>query len=279
MNDYKSKSVLQFMSDQNFSGDPKLLVKKLIIDDLEEVELLGGVDTVKDRLKYLASLRGISEPNFIELSNLESGHTDGSQININSNDSASRQIFTWAHEIVHSYFRPSSGVKVDCLGGEFHCSSENLEEEALCDYGASIILFYGHAPEAFDLVSLNKMISLTGASPEATASSMLQHFDQSHGFIVWKRKLKKGENKAQISMFEGDIERPFRIDYAICENVFLPENKSVDKGDSIDRCELDSTSEGEIVIDLKSNIITLSTQNLLISGGRILTLFKVCPFA
>ena len=275
MTDHKTKSVLQFMSENSFSGDPKVLLKTLIFADLQEIDSLGGINNVKDRLKCLASLRGLAEANFIELPNDESGHTDGSQININVTHSEARQLFTWAHEIIHSYFIRSTGVKVDCFGDEFHSSSENEEEESLCDYGASQILLYGHIPGALNISSLLEIINATGASPEATALSMLDHFDDTHGLIIWMRKCKKGENPDQTSLFAEDIKHPFRIDYAVSKNAFLPKNKSVNEGDAVDQCETAGSSSGEIILDLKGHAVTLMTENLSISNGRILSLFKL----
>lgn len=275
MTDYKTKSVLQFMSENSFSGDPKVLLKMLILADMQEIDSLGGINNVKDRLKCLASLRGLTEPNLIELPNHESGHTDGSQININVAHSAARQLFTWAHEIVHSYFIRSTGVKVDCFGDEFHSSSENKEEESLCDYGASQILFYEHIPGSLNVASLLEIMDATGASPEAAALSMLDHFDDTHGLIVWMRKCKKGENLDQTSLFTEEIDHPFRIEYAVSKNAFLPKNKSVNEGKAVDQCEVAGSSSGEITLDLKGRVVKLMTENLSISNERVLSLFKL----
>lgn len=274
MNEYRSKTVLKLMADHNFEGDPKELLKKLVFADLETIESLGGIENIEDRLKFLSSYRGLSEPKLVDMDDDQSGHTDGRQINLNSNHPESRRLFTWAHEIIHSYFEKSAGVKVEYFGGEFHCSGENKEEESLCDFGASLILFYGHKPDSFNIESLLKLMETTGASAEATASSMLEHAEADQGFVVWSRKCKKGENPDQISMFMEE-KHPFRIDYAMSRSVFLPQNKSVNEGDAVDACETDSRSMGAIHLDLHPSRLSLETENLLISNGRVLTLFTV----
>jgi hypothetical protein len=272
MNEYKSKTVLNFMVTHDFEGDPKELLRKLVYEDLETIESLGGVENIEDRLKFLSSYRGLSEPKLVEMEDDQSGHTDGNQINLNAKHSKSRRLFTWAHEIIHSYFEKSAGIKVDYFGGEFHCSGENKEEEFLCDFGASMVLFYGYEPDSFNIESLLRLIELTGASAEATASSMLEHAGNDQGFVVWSRKCKKGESPDQTSLFSEE-KQPFRVDYAMSRSVYLPANKSVNEGDAVDICESDNRSSGTIHLDLHPSRLSLETENLLISNGRVLTLF------
>lgn len=216
----------------------------------------------------------LSEPKYIALDRSESGHSDGSAIFININDSRSRQLFTWAHEISHSYFGKSSGVTTDCLGVEFHCSGTNLEEERLCDFGASLILMYGMSPKDFCVDSLIETMNKTGASPEAITISMCRQAGVDDGIIVWRRKCKKGENTNQTSLFSEEIQFPFRIDYAYSKNIFLPNNKSIDEGDSIILCETNNRSSGVIGIKLNNNMIKLKSDNLSISNNRVLTLYR-----
>lgn len=272
MNEYQSTTVLNFMVAHDFKGDPKELLRNLVYEDLETIESLGGVENIEDRLKFLSSCRGLSEPNLVDMEDDQSGHTDGNQINLNSNHSASRRLFTWAHEIIHSYFEKSAGIKVEYFGGVFHCSGDNKEEESLCDFGASLILFYGHDPDSFNIDSLLKLMEATGASAEATASSMLEHAEDDQGFIVWSRKCKKGESPDQMSIFSEE-KHPFRVDYAISRSVYLPANKSVNEGDAVDICESNNRSSGTVHLDLHPSRLTLKTENLLISNGRVITLF------
>lgn len=273
MANYKTKAVLDFLAKHVSDGTPEELLKNLIYNDLALVTD-DSVSSTEDLLKMLGSLRGFSQPKFVDLKDEDSGYTDGKEIFINSNHSKSRQLFTWGHEICHSYFDKSSGVKTDAFGKEFHCSCENTEEEGLCDFGSSLILFYGVDSDNFSIDALLKIVSDTKASAEAVAISMLKNTNSEMGMIVWRRKCKKGENLTQTSLFSEEIKHPFRIDYASSEDVFLPGNKSVDEGNSIDLCEIDGRSSGVIGMKLKNGMVNFRTDNLKISGNRILTLFQ-----
>ena len=271
MTEYKTKVVLDLLAVHNFQGTPEELLKKLIYEDIESLGNDVGIDDLETRLVLLGSLRGLKRPMFQDLGIKDSGRTDGKDIFINSSHPRSRQLFTWGHEITHSYFPSSSGVKTDAFGQEHHCSGENREEELLCDFGASLILFYGTSADNFDISNLLKIMENTGASAEAAAISMVKNANSEVGMIVWSRKGKKGENPNQACMFADEEKNPFRIDYASCKGLFLPKNKSVDEGEAIDTCELEDRSSGVIQIGKYSD---LYSDNLKISGDRILTLFK-----
>lgn len=274
MADYKTKVVLDFLKSNNFVDTPEELLKQLIYEDLSIFDA-DSVDDLEDRLKYLGSLKGLSEPQFVVLNDDESGHTDGSTILINTSHHRPRQLFTWAHEISHAYFGKSSGVTTDFLGTEYHCSGTNLEEERLCDFGASLILMYGIVPDDFSINSLLQIVRKTGASAEAVAISMSRQASSKNGIIVWRRKCKKGENPDQVSLFGEETQNTFRIDYAFSKNIYLPNNKSVDEGNFIDLCGSDLRSSGVIGIKLNNIMVKFMSDNLNISDGRVLTLFQL----
>lgn len=272
---YRSKAVWDFMSRENFEGDPKVLLKAKIEEDLTTLQELGGYSNNEEKLKLLGSLRSLNEPLYQPLTEGQSGFNNGDRIIINSLHSKQRQLFTWAHEIVHTYFNSSGGVTVVTQHDEYHFSGEDVEEESLCDYGASIILFREHIPETFTCDSLLRLSRASGTSLEATARAMLHHFNSSHGVIVWQRKGKKGENPNQASLFGEAITYPYRVLYAVGNGAFIPQNKSVNSGDAIDICEAEGCSQGEIVLHLSNTETILYTENITLSNSRILTLFKV----
>jgi Zn-dependent peptidase ImmA (M78 family) len=266
--------IRQFLETHNHLGSPEQLLKKLIIEDFKSLEDLKSIENLEIKLKILGSLRGFTEPKYIELPSDICARTKDGKIEINATHVKSRQLFAWAHEIVHSYFNSSTKVEIECIGGTYSFIGENVEEETLCNFGASEILFYGINAKDFSVETLQKIAQGNGLSKEATACFMRKYAPENGGIIVWKRMHRKSENPHQSSLFDED-QQPFRIHYALVNgNLFLPKNKSVNSGEAINECEQDGFSFGVIELNLPSKVL-ISTDNLLIGDKTVLTLFKV----
>lgn len=274
MKRYKTELIKNFLKEHNSNGKPEDLLKKLIHEDLASFDDLKNLDSVEKRLQVLSSYRGIKQPQYIELPNEQIAATKNGEILINSNQPKSRQLFGWAHEIIHSYFPGSTKVTYECLGSDFSFDGENVEEESLCNFGASELIFYGTPDPQFSITSMEKIARQTGASLEATACFMYKYAPKNGGTIVWKRNHKKSQNPDQICMFGIEEKHPFRIVYAwIKGDLFLPKNKSVNQGDAIEECEENGYSSGKIGIDLNDGRVELITDNVLLSSGVVISLF------
>ena len=164
-------------------------------------------------------------------------------VHVNAGHAAAKRRFSACHEIAHTLI-PDFGTddrrRADASTGLYPI---NLEEEYLCDIGASELLLptdeftaaLGGSPP-----SIKALIALAadfGASLEATAIKMVRHGTGDKGLIVWEPGLKPTQlaDMAAPSLFnERDVPalpRKLRVRYACCcggmARHFFPRDKSI----------------------------------------------------
>ena len=180
---YFHNSVLQLIElHKEVSKDPQEIIRNSVRSKLVEARNLGWSGPPFDP-QFLASMMGIQYEESRKLSHSEDAELhrreDGRLvIKYNPDKPKTRQKFSIAHEIAHTFF-PEYGDQYKARHKTGQFNSEN-EVEFLCDLGASEIIM--PAPE-FDLDVKNMGISLKcltelstryETSPEATAIRMIR---------------------------------------------------------------------------------------------------------
>lgn len=202
----------------------------------------------------LASLRGISRseeaPVHSPDAELVPDGRGGMTMRVNVDRPETRQRFSVAHEISHTFF-PEYTTKAWCRTDARYRSRENAEDflEMLCDVGAAELLFpqpwFGRdAAAVTDAAGIITLASTYHASREAAIRRYAETSPESVAavFFTWKLKpTQKGiiGNPNQSNLFGMSAEEELRealrlrIEYSVAsesfkaEGHFLPKDKSV----------------------------------------------------
>ncbi|MEX2114612.1 MAG: ImmA/IrrE family metallo-endopeptidase [Pirellulales bacterium] len=237
-----------------------------------------GDATMPISVDGLASLCGIGRseepPLFSPDAELIPDGTGGVTMRVNPDRPETRQRFSVAHEISHTFF-PNYSSKPWCRTDARYRDRHNPEDrlEMLCDIGAAELLF----PQPWfsrDAVGVINASGLTGlaatyhASREATLRRFVEASTDSLAAVFFSWKLKptqKGTvgSKDQSNFLgitaEDELREALRlrIEYAIvsdsfkAEGYFLPKDKSVEsEGPIFDAASTGEPADGECHLDL-----------------------------
>ena len=251
---YSHKSVIRLIDRHSeISQDPEEIIRSLVQDKLNVARQSRHFQWNGPPFnpEVLASILGIPCEESVELTHSEDAELHPAEngrviIRYNPDKPKTRQKFSIAHEIVHTFF---PGYQDECharhQSGEF--DSEN-EVEFLCDLGASEIVM--PTPE-FDsdvksmgvsLKSLQKLSKLYEVSLEATAIRMITTDFYPCALIVLDYSHKPAEkdeietSKYQQSLFrENPWESPpmrLRVQYFVRGmhfSTYIPKHKSIEE--------------------------------------------------
>ncbi len=194
----------------------------------------AGVTAPPAPLELLASLQGVVD---IQTATMPSAGrlipaSAGYVIQVNASDLPTRQRFSIAHEICHTFFdRQSPTTRDDAATGTFDPSAL---EEYLCDIGAAHLLLHprwlreraAHHPPSLD--RLFAIATACQASAEATARQVAELGVWDCSFVFWelghRRHEREDEQHARL--------RVARV-YPSPGAPFLPLRKSVAEASSI----------------------------------------------
>lgn len=262
--------IVEFLSTNNWQNTPDGLIISLVHALVNDVT--DYCSTTEEKLKMIASLRGIQpEPIYRDMPEGDSGciviKKGRRFIQINKKISRGRQIFTWAHEICHTFF-PSQNN-----------DAEDQYEERLCDIGASEMIFCNVdlSQFSFCIKDLTTVANLVGASLEATAIFLVKSpLGVNKGMAVWKKRLKYPYDPDQI-LISSDIPKRIspRTEYAYFDKftVVIPKNKPVKMGAVIPHAFFNNAiCQGNILLELDEDFV-LNTEAIKTSEDRVLTLF------
>lgn len=242
-------------------ADPEAAMRKLVADLLEEADQKES----PVNLPLVASFRHIVE---IRVDSIPGpamliSTPRGLEILVNSSDPLGRRNFSAGHEICHTFFPGDAAhtSSADCFIGHFF---SGLEEEYLCDIGASALLL----PPA--LVSarigsygccLDAIIRLSGefeSSIEATAVAWAQASPWPCAVVFFEEKLKPTELKKKSQLpFMGmeDLlpQSELRVAHTCAAAGFpfyLPKDKSVGRDGPIYQCMAEERTTGDDILEM-----------------------------
>lgn len=244
---------------------------QLHVDSIGEPEIPISVDV-------LASLRGIGRSEERPLhspdAELVPDGAGGVMMRVNPDRPDTRQRFSVAHEISHTFF-PDYTTKRWCRTDARYRDRTNPDEylELLCDVGASELLFPlpWFSNDATKVVDANGLIGLARtyhASREATLRRYVEMSPEAVAVVFFAWKLKPTQKaivgrKDQGNLFgitpEEEVRDALRlrIEYAIISDsfkasgYFLPKDKSIDNdGPIYQAASTGNPSEGECFLDL-----------------------------
>lgn len=164
----------------------------------------------------------------------------GSIIQVNANESPSRQNFTIAHEIAHTFFPAFQARPRDIEDAQTGEYPADQEEEHLCDIGASALLLPDRwlAPLAASLnpsfASLDKIARKFRASQEATARAIARLDVWPFALVFWEPGWRKADRPAAES--GQPIPAALRVTRAIAApsfGLYIPRNKSIAPDSSV----------------------------------------------
>ncbi|MBP7967059.1 ImmA/IrrE family metallo-endopeptidase, partial [Candidatus Woesebacteria bacterium] len=231
------------------------------------------ISNIRERLSILASYQGVISIKYPDMNESESGKLiakDGNryEILVNGRHSSTRQNFTLAHEICHTFFKGPSEI------GGYFC--EDSHEEKLCDIGASEIIYsnenFNDMP--FTISTLTEVSTKLNVSYEATAIKMVKSGKWANvGLILWKKKLKMHQNLEQAAFWkEYEDKEVYRVHYSFFNNdIYIPQNKSVNIGNIIDVASTGIISKGIIQLNLMP-VHSISLEAISIYKNMVLSL-------
>lgn len=193
---------------------------------------------------------------------------DRGLIFINSDDPATRQRFSVAHELMELLFDAlTPGSQWSSRGGRLF---SDKAKERLCEAGAAELLmpFSTFAPRVTESgVSLEAgkhLAELYDVSLTAALVRAVRHGPGEHAFVLWRLALKPSEQKGlpsdkQLSLFEDWTPQSPCKKLRVCwgcstqDKFFVPEHKSVEFDTTIYQCyESGMAAQGTDWIDLAS---------------------------
>jgi len=221
--------------------DPIAGIKMLARDLVDE----AGLDEPPFSPALLASFQNVSEirvTQMVSAARLIPNKTTGTLvIEVNADHSQGKRNFSANHETAHTLLPTYSGEQIE--DGETGRFSTNLEEEYLCDIGASELLLGDRwlRPLALEsgpsLATLLYLAELFDASLEATAYKLAELDIWSCAFVFWEEGLRKNERVG-----EGQMMLPLLAPYGVAKpkvrikrpyatrsfGMYIAVNKSVD---------------------------------------------------
>jgi len=223
------------------TGDPVAAIRRTALALVAD----SGLERPARNLPLLASLQDIVAIQALAMA--DAGRLipteRGMIVHVNAGHAAAKRRFSACHEIAHTLipdFGPGDRRRADASTGLY---SIDLEEEYLCDVGASELLLptdeftaaLGGSPPSME--ALIALAADFGASFEATAIKLVRHGAGDMGLIVWEPGLKPTQlaDMAAPSLFdERDVPAParkLRVRYACCSGMmmrhFFPKDKSI----------------------------------------------------
>lgn len=247
----------------------------------------------------LASLRGIGRseepPVHSPDAELIPNGSGGVIMRVNPDRPETRQRFSVAHEISHTFF-PDYTTKAWCRTDARYRDRSNADDliEMLCDIGAAELLFpqpwfRRHAATANDAAGLMNLASIYHASREAAIRRYAETSSESVAavFLVWKlkptqkRSLKDANNPNLFGInSEGALSHALklRIEYSVAsdtfkaEGLYLPKDKSVEnEGPIYEAASTGMPTDGECQLDLgqASGIFRVSAVPLSTTAGQV----------
>jgi hypothetical protein len=242
-------------------ADPEGAIRKLVADLLEEAEQKEA----PVNLPLVASFRGIREirAESIQGPAMLVPTANGLEIVVNSSDPPGKRNFSAGHEICHTFF-PSHTAHLSSPDRFIGYFSVGLEEEFLCDIGASALLLPPYLVSAkIDSYGccLDAVVSLADefeASIEATAIAWAQASPWCCAVVFFEERLKpsqlKRKNQMAFPTMEDLLPQPeLRIAHACISSdfpFFLPKDKSVNREGSIYRCMAEQRTAGTDTLEL-----------------------------
>lgn len=237
-----------------------------------------GAPTLPIKLEVLASLRGIGRSDELPLhspdAELVPDGTGGVTMRVNPDRPDTRQRFSVAHEISHTFF-PDYTTKAWCRTDSRFRDRTNPDEylEMLCDIGAAELLFprpwfSQDAAAVADASGLVQLATTYHASREATMRRYAETSSESVAavFLTWKLKPTQKATigqKDQGNLFGVTPEQEvrdalrLRIEYTAMSEAFkadghfLPKDKSVENEGPLYRAaSTGNPAEDECFLDL-----------------------------
>ena len=288
-NTYFDDSVIRFIElHGHISQDPKEIMRRLVRDKLTEAKNSGWSGPPFDP-RFIASIMGIQYEESRELvysedAELHRTSTGRLIIKYNPDKPKTRQNFSIAHEISHTFFpryqdQCEARHKVD----KFDPSSE---VELLCDLGASEIIL--PAPEfdtdvnqrGISLESLEELSMLYEASKEASAIRMVTTNRYPCAMMVLNYSHKPAElsqiekTKYQLELFDDcSSELPpvkLRVQFCIRSkqfSAFIPEHKSIDESSPLYKVSVTQESfQGNFALDLEYQSLEFYAEAIALPG-------------
>ena len=248
---YTHSSVVRLIKfHPHISEDPEEIIQDLVRSKLAEARNLGWSGPPFDP-QFIASMMGIQYEASRELAHSEDAElhrTEGGRLTIKYNPDRpkTRQNFSIAHEIVHTFF-PEYGNQYKARHKISRFNPES-ELEFLCDLGASEIIMptpefdLDVKAESISIQSLQEFSKLYEASPEATAIRMISTNLNPCAMMV----LTYNHKPKELAEIESEKNQPnlfndypwksppmkLRVQYSFQARHFsnyIPKHKSIDK--------------------------------------------------
>lgn len=254
------------------TADPVAAIQRLAAELVEASELQKPAEN----LLLLASLQDIVAIKKCEMS--DAGRlvptANGLIIQVNQSHPITRQNFSIGHEISHTLM-PNYLADMGKTDASVGFYQKDMEEEYLCDIGASEILLPSGdflnaiGRERPSITTLRSIASSFGVSLEATAIKLIRAEVADLAVAVWEPGWKpmQERNMKQPSLFDAeDVPPPLqklRLRYAYCSGsmaeCFFPKSKSVEEASLIGR----AYTEGGIHVGLQK--LTMSKASVVFS--------------
>ncbi|MFN8498080.1 MAG: ImmA/IrrE family metallo-endopeptidase [Anaerolineae bacterium] len=250
----------------------------------------AGVAGPPAPLHVLASFQGIRAIERVEMES--SGRlittAGGSIVQVNSRESLTRQNFTIAHEIAHTFFPSflvSPGNIQDAHTGRYPPVDE---EEYLCDVGAAALLLPSRwlqpacAELSPSLDNLNHLASRFRASLEATARAVARLDAWPFALVYWEPGWRKADRPTGGEA--GSVPATWRVTRVVAApsfGLYIPRNKSSAEDSTVQRAiEAGGVVAGEDRLALGQGVVTLKAESLAVPArrgdstrSRVVTLF------
>lgn len=254
-------------------ANPEAAIRKLVADLLEEADQKEA----PVNLPLVASFRGIVEirSESIRGTAILLSSSRGLEILVNSADPLGRRNFSAAHEICHTFFPDDAAHAsgADRFIGHF---SSRLEEEYLCDIGASSLLLPPRLVSAkinsygCCLDAIIRLADEFESSIEATAIAWAQASPWPSAVVFFEEKLKPSELKKKDQTpfpgMEDLLPQPeLRITHTCAASgfpLFLPKDKSVSRSGPIYRCMEEERTDGLDTFELNYEEKRIHTESI-----------------
>ncbi|MBA4179625.1 MAG: hypothetical protein C0506_03460 [Anaerolinea sp.] len=236
--------------------DQPIAAIEALVDKLLE---MAEADLPPVPLEVVASFRGIREISVAEMPRSGQLQREGGHyiVVVNAEDSASRQRFTVAHEICHTFFHEAQQVTPVNPPEWTGRYDERSDEEYLCDVGAGRMLLHPAwlqprlESSSPTLEALLEIGDHAGASLEATAFQVSRMRIWNATFVFWEPGYRKVElarlDQKVLPGFDDGTMKPeaklrARRIYGHPDSPFLALNKSIGSETVIGRAWTERTT-------------------------------------